>query len=68
MIERAAILAAGSDYAEVIAWITAHAGEPETTPAASPQGLHGRPPRRGAAEGGTPSRFILPADALAAQL
>lgn len=66
VIERAAILAAGSDSAVVLAWIMAHAGEPETTgPVASPFGLHGRA-HGSATVRSTPSRFVLPAAALAA--
>jgi hypothetical protein len=42
VIERAAILAEGTDSAAVMAWITAHAGIPEATVATpSRHGLHG---------------------------
>jgi hypothetical protein len=64
VIERAAILAAGSDFPAVMDWITAHAGTPEATgPSTRHRGLHGshlddRPPAA------PPVRFVLPVDAL----
>jgi hypothetical protein len=63
VIERAAIMAAGADSAEVLAWIVAHAGEPEDAvrPAAGRGGLHGA--RADAAAAGasrTPRRYVLP--------
>jgi hypothetical protein len=63
VIERAALLAAGSDFPQVMAWITAHAGEPEAT-AAAPlrRGLHSaRLTERDAANPSPPARFVLPA-------
>jgi hypothetical protein len=66
VIERAAIVADGADSAEVVAWILAHAGEPEVAAASSAKGgLHsarlsgpiGSEPR-------PPARYVLPADAL----
>ena len=61
VIERAAILAAGTDVAAVMSWIVAHAGEPEATaPATSERGLHGSR----AAVTRTPPRYVLPAGAL----
>lgn len=67
VIERAAILAEGADFAAVMAWIIAHAGQPETAVSAGPSGgLHGS--RLGIGRGGepqTPLRFVLPAGALA---
>ena len=36
VIERAAILAEGADFAAVMAWIVAHAGKPETAVSAAP--------------------------------
>ncbi len=66
VIERAALLAAGSDFTDVIAWITAHAGQPEQTAAsAHTLGLHGTR----IADGGTPQqraphRYVLPAGEL----
>jgi hypothetical protein len=67
VIERAAILAEGADFAAVMAWITAHAGTAETQVAAtSRQGLHGsRLSYSGGAEPRTQLRFVLPAGALA---
>ena len=65
VIERAAILAAGAEFAAIIDWITAHDGAPEVSGAvATHAGLHG--PRLTAGEGGhgrPPSRFVLPASA-----
>lgn len=67
VIERAAILAEGADFAAVMAWITAHAGIAETQAAAAPRrGLHGpRLSNSSEAEPRTPLRFVLPAGALA---
>jgi hypothetical protein len=67
VIERAAILAEGADFAAVMEWITAHAGIPEAQVAEAPShGLHGsRLSYSGSAEPRTPLRFVLPADALA---
>jgi hypothetical protein len=67
VIERAAILAEGADFAMVMAWIVAHAGQPETTVSAGPKrGLHGSRLGVGAgAEARTPLRFVLPAGSLA---
>jgi hypothetical protein len=67
VIERAAILAEGADFAAVMTWITAHAGIAEAQIAATPRhGLHGsRPSYSGVVESRTPLRFVLPAGALA---
>ena len=66
VIERAAILAEGADFASVMAWIADHDGQPEATVAAgSTHGLHGSrfndtdPARRA-----TPLRYVLPAGTL----
>jgi hypothetical protein len=67
VVERAAILAAGADFPEVMEWITAHAGKADApVKAVKSQGLHG------ARMGGPASpeqrqalRYVLPADALA---
>lgn len=66
VVERAAVLAEGADFDAVMAWIVAHGGEPEATvPKSSGSGLHGsRVHDRGPSEPRTPSRFVLPADAL----
>ena len=67
VIERAAILSEGADFAAVMAWITAHGGEPETTVTATrAHGLHGsRVNESGGAESRTPLRFVLPPGVLA---
>jgi hypothetical protein len=66
VIERAAILAAGTDFPTVIDWIESHAGTPETTvPPARGGGLHGS--RFTGSDGATtkaPLRYVLPAGAL----
>ena len=63
VIERASLLAAGSDFGAVIAWIEAHGGQPEAPPVKrSEGGLHRS--RLAAPADQTPLRFILPADAL----
>lgn len=64
VIERSVILAEGAAFAEVIAWITAHAGTPDATIAAAPRrGLHGARLNGGA--GKAPLRYVLPAGVLA---
>lgn len=67
VIERAAILAAGADFAAVMAWITAHAGTADTQAAPTPRhGLHGSRLSGGSgAKPPAPLRFVLPAGALA---
>lgn len=66
VIERAAILAAGTDFPAVINWIESRAGEPETaTPASRSGGLHGS--RLSGPDGAAtraPLRYVLPAGAL----
>jgi hypothetical protein len=66
VIERAAILAEGADCTAVVAWITAHDGEPEAAVSSvKPAGLHGpRPSDPNAAERRPPARYVLPAGAL----
>jgi hypothetical protein len=64
VVERAAILAEGADFAAVIAWIEAHAGRPETAVSAAPsRGLHGTRLNGGGVDR-PPSRFVLPPGAL----
>jgi hypothetical protein len=67
VIERAAILAEGADSAAVLAWIAAHAGEPEAlAPVASGRGLHSAGLHdSGGADTRTPRRYVLPPGALA---
>jgi hypothetical protein len=66
VIERAAILAAGTGATAVLTWITAHAGEPEElAPATSGRGLHGpRLHNSGGPDRRVPLRYVLPPGAL----
>ncbi len=66
-VERAALLAAGGDFTQVMAWITDHDGRPETSaPAAVSGGLHGtRISGSGAGGQSTPQRYVLGAGVLA---
>lgn len=66
VIERAAILAEGSDSPAVLDWIMDHAGQPESAVAsASKGGLHGSRITDGAgAAPRPPLRFVLPAGTL----
>lgn len=67
VVERAAILAEGADFPEVMEWIVAHAGKPDTAVSAvKAHGLHGA--RMGdsvSADQRKVLRYVLPADALA---
>ncbi len=67
VVERAALLASGNDFAAVLAWITDHAGVAEVMESEAPRsGLHGaRIGLSGGTEPRTPLRFVLPAGALA---
>jgi hypothetical protein len=67
VIERAAILAEGGDFAAVMAWIADHGGKPEAmAPASARHGLHGAQlGHSGGVEGRTPLRFLLPPGTLA---
>jgi hypothetical protein len=66
VIERSVILAEGADFTEVIAWITDHAGTPESAAVGAPRrGLHGsRLGISAGAEPRAPLRYVLPAGAL----
>lgn len=65
VIERASILADGADFAEVMAWITARGGIPETVVPAARGGLHDRHfDRQAGTVAPVPRRFILPPGAL----
>jgi hypothetical protein len=66
VIERAAILAEGADFASVMAWITDHDGHAEPTVAAgSTHGLHGsRLTDAGTEQRRTPLRYVLPTGTL----
>jgi hypothetical protein len=67
VIERAAILAEGADCTAVVAWITAHDGQPEAAKTSSKSGgLHGARLSDPVAAGNRPpARYVLPAGALA---
>jgi hypothetical protein len=62
VIERAAILAEGAEFPAIMAWITAHAGAPETTTApSSVGGLHSARMNEGGGAGRrAPQRYVLP--------
>jgi hypothetical protein len=66
VIERAAILAEGTDSAAILAWIVAHDGQPEMlAPTASGRGLHSaRLHDAGGAHDSKPRRYVLPPGAL----
>ena len=66
VIERAAILAEGADFASVMAWIADHDGQPEPTAAAgATHGLHGSRLNNARTEQSqTPLRYVLPAGTL----
>jgi hypothetical protein len=64
VIERAAILAAGSGSADVVDWIVGRAGHGETASASRSGGLHGGRIAGTGRTDGPPLRYILPAGAL----
>ena len=65
MIERAAILANGADFAEVMAWITARGGIAEAVVSTARGGLHDQHfDARPGAVSTLPRRFVLPPGAL----
>jgi hypothetical protein len=68
VIERAAILAEGPHATAIVAWIMAHAGEPELAPASSAKGggLHASRLARsaGVEQRSAPRRYVLPPGAL----
>ena len=64
-VERAAILAEGADFPAVMAWITAHDGQPESAVLAASTGLHGsRLNGPSADRPRSPLRFVLQAGTL----
>lgn len=66
VVERAAILAAGVDSAEVMTWIAAHAGEPEArVPQGAGRGLHSARLHDGdGPDTRMPLRYVFPPGAL----
>jgi hypothetical protein len=65
VVERAAILAEGAEFPAILAWITAHDGEPETrVSVAAGGGLHSSRMRgmseRSVADLRPPQRYVLP--------
>jgi hypothetical protein len=67
-VERAALLAAGPDFPQVLAWITEHDGQPEALEPAvvGGGGLHGaRIGVRGSGNQIAPLRYVLRAGVLA---
>jgi len=66
VVERAALLAAGADFPQVMAWITDHDGQPESAVASTATlGLHGtRIAGGGEATQREPQRYVLPSGSL----
>jgi hypothetical protein len=64
VIERAAILAAGSDSAAIETWILDHAGRPEQPASTTATGLHAHRLTSASASNRSPRRFLLPPGAL----
>jgi hypothetical protein len=61
VIERAAIMASGADFAAIQAWILAHSGSPEQSDSPSPaRGLHGKRLSGAPGRDSAPRRFVLP--------
>jgi hypothetical protein len=58
VIERATLLASGTDFEAAVRWIEAHGGTPEVAVASSHRGLHG--PRMSDGPPPAPLRFVLP--------
>jgi hypothetical protein len=71
VIERAAVLAEGSHFADIEAWILSNGGEPEAIEAAPDDGgggIYGDRRRSFAQVGsGHPARYVLPPEALPAK-
>ena len=70
VVERAALLAEGEGFAEVLKWIETHGGKPEDTAPVAPRGtrhgLHGQRLTDTSRPGSdVPRRFVLPPGALA---
>lgn len=64
VVERAAILAAGSDCAAIETWILDHAGRPEEAASSHGAGLHSSSLQDARASHRPPRRFLLPPGAL----
>jgi hypothetical protein len=64
VIERAAIMAEGAGSADIVSWITDHAGQPEVVTSERHDGLHGGRVADNAQAGRAPLRYVLPAGAL----
>jgi hypothetical protein len=66
VVERAAILAEGADFAAVMTWIGAHDGKPEAAVATGSSGRGGLYGSRLTESAGSkaPLRFVLPAGAV----
>jgi hypothetical protein len=66
VVERATLLAEGSEFPAIVAWITSHAGIGEAAVGAAPRkGLHGA--QMGSSRIGEPTkpqRYVLPAGTL----
>ena len=65
VIERAAILAEGRDAHDVVEWVIAHGGEPESADVAPARGLHGARMTDRSSSTSAPLRYVLPAGAFA---
>jgi hypothetical protein len=66
VIERAAILAEGTDSAAIVEWVTVHGGQPQTAAPEGGRGLHGAQlNERAGTQRRPPLRYVLPAGALA---
>jgi hypothetical protein len=64
VIERAALMADGTDFHATVAWIVANGGQPESsTRTERARGLYGSA-SDGSGSEGAPRRFVLPAGAL----
>jgi hypothetical protein len=67
VIERAAVLAEGSHFSDIEAWILKSGGEPEALEGAATRGgVHMRGDRSGMRDEAVPVRYLLPPDALPA--
>jgi hypothetical protein len=65
VIERAAILAEGTDSGAIVEWILAHSGRPEVdAPPAPSRGLYGSSTGGAVAAPRGPARYLLPAGAV----